>query len=107
MGPSVMSTPKTTPGDTMKQSLSDAIDDYNSFRRSTDISKRTIASDVTVLRRFLSVNGNVWVHQINERHVVRHFEVSARSRAASSLAVDHKVLRGFFAWSRQTKRMGT
>lgn len=89
----------------MKQNLSEAIDDYAAFRRSQDLSKHTLGSDRTVFKKFLSVNGNIWVHQINDVHVTRHFEVAARTRQSSSLTVDHNALHGFFAWARHTKRM--
>jgi len=89
----------------MRQELSDAIEDYLSLRKSQDYSKRTLANERTVLKRFLSVNGNLWVHQISEVHAVRHFEKASQTRSSGALQLDHTVLGQFFTWARQTRRM--
>lgn len=89
----------------MKQDLSDAIEDYARWRKSQDFSKATLRADGIVLRRFLSINGNVGVWQISDRHVQRHFEDAAKTRQASTLRNDHTVLHGFFKWCRHTRRM--
>ena len=87
------------------QLLSDAIDDFLRFRRSSQIKKSTIKTDTTVLKRFLGVAGNVWGHQINEIHVIRYFEDASRTRQPQTLRSDHNVLNVFFEWCRHTKRM--
>ena len=89
----------------MKELLSDAIDDYLRHRKSQDYSKGTLNCDRQVLKRFLSITGNVWCHSITERHVERHFDVASLKRQASSLKNDHSVLIGFFRWARHTRRM--
>lgn len=89
----------------MRQELSDALTDYIVLRSSQDFSKRTLLNEKGVLKRFLSVNGNVWVHSINERHVTRYFEDAAKTRAPRSLQLDHTVLNQFFDWARKTKRL--
>lgn len=89
----------------MKQELSPAIEDFISWRRSQDLAKNTLAVDRQVLKRFLAVTGNIWCHQLEDRHVDRHFEVAARTRQASSLKNDHTVLNAFFAWARHTRRI--
>jgi integrase len=88
-----------------KALLSDAIDDWFALRRSTDISKNTIANERGVLRRLLAVNGNIWVHQIDERHVTRYFEDASKTRQPTTLQLDHTVLAQFFDWARRTKRL--
>lgn len=93
-------------GEAVKQELSPAIDAYQNFRSSQDYSRGTLAQDKQVLKRFLSVTGNVWCHAVTDRHVQRYFEVAARTRGASTLKVDHGVLVRFFKWCRHTGRMG-
>lgn len=88
-----------------KALLSDAIDDYFALRRSTDIAGNTIANEKGVLRRLLAVNGNIWVHQINEQHVTRYFEDASKTRQPTTLQLDHTVLVQFFDWARKTKRL--
>lgn len=78
--------------------LSDAIADYERHRRSTDIAKSTLKVQKSTLNRFLSVNGNIWVHSIREMHVTRFFEEAAKTKQPQSLRNDHDVLKGFFAW---------
>lgn len=89
----------------MREQLSDAIDNYLRFRRSQDYAENTVRSDQQVLKRFLSVNGNVWMHVIGERHVERHFEEVSRTRKNATLRNDHGVLDRFFKWARHTRRM--
>lgn len=89
----------------MKQLLSDAVDDYMVLRGSQDYSKRTLTNEAGVLRRFLTVNGNVWTTSIAQRHVIRYFEEAGRTRRASTLHMDHTVLGQFFEWMRKSKRM--
>ena len=89
----------------MKQLLSDAVDDFCVLRASQDFSKRTLANERTVLKRLLSVNGNVWCHSIADRHVIRYFEEAGRTRSSTSLQLDHTVLGQLFDWMRKTHRM--
>lgn len=89
----------------MRQELSDALDDYMVLRASQDLSKNTLANEKGVLKRFLAVNGNVWVHSLTERHATRYFEDAGKTRSPRSLQLDHTVLNQFFDWARQTKRL--
>jgi integrase len=93
-------------GATMKQQLSDAIEDFLRGMASQDYSKKSVRQYRIVLNKFLTVNGNIWCHNITERHVTRHFEVAARTRKPVSLGVDHSALSRFFEWCRHTRRMG-
>jgi integrase len=88
-----------------KALLSDAVADYMVLRGSQDFSKQTLANENGVLRRFLAVNGNIWVHQISERHATRYFEEAGKTRSPRSLQLDHTVLCQFFDWARKTKRL--
>lgn len=89
----------------MKQQLSDAVDDYLAQRTSNGYSKGTMRNERMVLKRFLSVSGNIWVHSITDRQVTRYFEDAGKTRQASSLKMDHTVLNQFFTWARQTRRL--
>lgn len=90
----------------MRQQLSDAIEDYRSWRKSQDMAKGTLANDKVILTRFLTTVGNIYVGNITERHVTQFFTEAAKTRRPSSLKNDHQILSGFFAWARHTKRMG-
>lgn len=89
----------------MKEELSPAIDHYMRFRQSQNYSRGTLKVDAGVLKKFLSVNGNIWCHTITHRHVERHFEEVTKTRQAASLKNDHGVLVRFFKWCRHTGRM--
>lgn len=89
----------------MRSQLNDAITDYLVLRGSQDFSKRTLANERGVLTRLLAVTGNIWVHQMNERHATRYFEDAGKTRSSRSLQLDHTVLRQFFDWARHTKRL--
>lgn len=89
----------------MRQELSDSITDYQRFRSSQDYSKATLRAEQMILKRFLTVNGNIWVHAITERHVNVHFEAASKTRGAASLQQDHSVLISFLEWARKTGRM--
>lgn len=88
-----------------RQLLSEAVDDYMALRKSNDLSKRTLLNEQGVLKRLLAVNGNIWVHQITERHVTRYFEEASKTRSPRSQQLDHTVLGQFFEWARHTKRL--
>lgn len=88
-----------------RELLSEAIDSYMILRSSQDFSKNTIRNDAGILRRFLAVTGNIWVHQITENHTTRYFEDAGKTRAARSLRNDHTILNQFFSWARRTKRL--
>ena len=89
------------------QQLSDAVEDFLRFRKSSDIAANTIRTNRTTLMRFLAVNGNIWCNQIDESHVMRYFEEASKTRSASSMSNDYDHLSLFFDWARQTKRMGS
>ena len=91
----------------MHQSLSDAIEDYERWRRSQHIGKQTIRNEASILRRFLSVNGNIQCRQIGDIHVTRHMEDAAKTRSPESMRLDHTVLATLFEWMRHTKRMAS
>lgn len=91
----------------MKTNLSDAVDDYERFRKSTDIAASTIKVQRTTLTKFLATTGNVWCHQVTSLHVTRFFEQAAKTRQPQTLRNDYTVLEGFFEWARKTKRMGS
>lgn len=91
----------------MKQLLDDAVEDFLAHRRSQDFSKRTLNNERMILKRFLTVNGNIYLHNVTGRHITRHFEEASKTRAPQSLRLDHQTLNVFFAWARQTKRMAT
>lgn len=89
----------------MKDLLSDSIDAYMRHRTSQNYSKGTLKVDRQVLTKFLAVCGNIYCHQITDRHVERHFEEVSKTRKAASLKNDHGVLVRFFKWARHTGRM--
>lgn len=89
----------------MQERLSEAIENYSRFRRTQQYAANTLKVDTQVLNRFLTINGNVYVHNINETHVERHFEEVSRTRSAASLKNDHATLTGFFKWAKHTRRM--
>lgn len=91
----------------VKDLLSDSIDAYMRHRTSQNYSKGTLKVDRQVLTKFLAVSGNIYVHQITDRHVERHFEEVSKTRKAASLKNDHGVLVRFFKWARHTGRMPT
>lgn len=82
-----------------KMTLSDAKDAYLAHRKSTRKAASTVRNDDYVLRRFLDVTGNLYVHNIQERHIDHHFNVAGETRGEQSLNVDHVVLNGFFSWA--------
>lgn len=86
--------------------LSDAIEDYERYRRSQDYSKATIANHRTTLKRFLAVNGNIWCHAINDRHVTAFFEELGKTKQPHSQRNDHTALNLFFDYLRHKNYMG-
>lgn len=85
--------------------LSDAIEEFMRDRRSMDLSRGTLKQDEVTLRRFLGVNGNVWVHSLDTSHVTRFFEDLVRTKTSTSMRNDYHRLSTFFAWARSTGRM--
>lgn len=93
-------------GHDMKQLLSDGIEDYLGWRSSQDYGASTLVNEKVVLKRFLTVTGNIYINNVTARHVTRHFEEASKTRQPSTLKLDHSYLGLFFDWARQTKRMG-
>ena len=89
----------------MKALLNEAIADWERFRRSQGIAKNTINGQLGILRRFMTVNGNIYVDKINDHHVTRHFEEASKTKGQAALRNDHVALSVFFDWCRHTKRM--
>lgn len=89
----------------MRALLSDAIEDWLRFRRSQDIAVNTIKGNATVVRRFLTITGNIYCDKITEHHVTKYFEVASKTKQPQSLRNDHGILSVFFDWCRHTKRM--
>lgn len=90
----------------MKQALSDSIEDYLSHLRSKGDSESHLKSNQICLRRLLTVVGNILTENIHEGHIDTYFTAAARTRSASSLAIDTSILRSFFRWAIRTKRAG-
>ena len=89
----------------MREELSPAVDAYLRHRRSQDYSKATLRVDQQVLKRFLSINGNIWCHTIADTHTNRHFEQVSKTRGPAAMRNDHATLSQFFKWCRHTGRM--
>lgn len=89
----------------MKELLSDAVENYMRHRTSQNYSKGTVKVDREVLKRFLATCGNIWCHQIKDRHIERYFEDASKTRQGNTLRKDHGVLSKFFKWCRHTGRM--
>lgn len=90
----------------MRQELSPAIEDFAGHRASLGIAKTTLKSERVVLRKFLTITGNILVESVQEVHIDTYFTTAARTRSARSLGVDTTVLRTFFSWAERTKRLG-
>lgn len=92
----------------MKQALSDAIEDYRHHRESLGVAENTLASDKKILRRFLTITGNILVENVHEGHIDTYFrEVSKTGLSPRSQGVDTSTLKGFFAWAHRTRRTRT
>lgn len=89
----------------MRQELSDAITEYQLWRSSMDYSKQTLANERSVLKRFLSITGNIWCHSIEPRHLTNYFTRISATRKPHTQRLDHTVLNQFFEWCRHTRRM--
>jgi integrase len=90
----------------VKQLLSDAVDDYLNHRLSRGLAASTIRNEKAVLKKFLSVIGNVYVENVHEEHIDRHFRAAGESRSPQSLTVDDAALKAFFRWAHRTRRTG-
>lgn len=79
--------------------LSEAIEAFLAFRKSNGIAVGTRRNEGHVLRRFLLVNGDLFVATLGDRHVDKHLQVASASRGDGALGIDHTTLRAFFAWA--------
>lgn len=89
----------------MRQLLSDAIDDYDKFRASQDRSKRTRYNDRCTLKALLTSAGNIYCHNLSDRHVTDFLATRSLTRSTNALRLDHVILNTFFGWARHTARM--
>lgn len=85
--------------------LSDALEEYERYRKSQAYAKATIANHRTTLKRFLAVNGNIWCHAINDVHVTRFFEELSKTKQPHSQRNDHTALNLFFEYLRHKAYM--
>lgn len=90
----------------MRQELSPAIEAFIGHRTSMGIAKQTLKSEKGVLRKFLTVTGNILVESVQEGHIDAYFTVAAKTRSPRTLGQDTAVLRAFFSWAERTKRLG-
>lgn len=88
-----------------KTYLDDAITDYMEKRVSERKSKSALAMDQTALRRLLTLTGNIYVENINGKHMNQMFIKLAQSCSDRSLCNYHYVYEAFFAWCAKSKRM--
>lgn len=88
----------------MKQLLNEAIEDYMRHRQSKKLSPHTLRRERMVLRRFMTVNGNIYLWSVKDSHVDRYMLDAGETRPRS-LHLDINTLKHFFAWARHTKRM--
>lgn len=90
----------------MRQELSPAIEDFHAHRESMGIAKMTQKSEKGVLRRFLTITGNILVESVQEYHIDSYFKEASKTRSARSRGIDTTTLRTFFSWAERTKRLG-
>lgn len=90
----------------MRQALSDSIDDYMKNAASRGLAAGTLKGQREILRRFLTVTGNILTENVHEGHVDVYFLRAAEKRSARSLRLDTSTLRTFFQWATRTRRLG-
>lgn len=85
--------------------LSDAIEDFLQFRTMNNKAKGTLKQDRSVLTKFLTVNGNIYCHNITSRHVTLHMQEAGKTKQPASLRNDHNSLAAFFGYCRHMRYM--
>lgn len=90
----------------MKVDLDTAVTDYLSFRKSLGVAPNTVRQGKYILARFLASCGrNIQLKSVSDAHVTNFFSVAAETRGQAALKIDYSVLKGFFEWSRSTRRV--
>jgi len=88
-----------------KTYLDDAIRDYLEKRVSERKSKSAIDMDRSALRRLQTHTGNIFVENINGKHMNQLFIKLAQTNSDRSLCNLHYIYEAFFAWCAKSKRM--
>lgn len=88
--------------------LSDAIDTFIASRASEGISKGTLAQDRGLLRRFLTVTGNIYVRNVTHKHIDDYFahRVAGGTVQASTLNHELAKLKVFFQYAEARRWLG-
>lgn len=89
----------------MKVRLSDAIDSYEQYRVSTGAAKETRRNDRQTLLALLTFTGNLYADHINHDRMTEFLAGRTATRSVNSIRVDYQVLKGFFRWAEDTRRV--
>jgi len=88
----------------MKITLQQAADDWQFHRKAQGIAANTIRTEQQIVRRFITINGNILVGNVTYRHVDAHLTAAGKTRSRNSLVLDHGALRRFFGWCVATNK---
>lgn len=83
--------------------LSDAIELYIGYMRAKKMAHSTIKGNACTLRRALTLWGNIYVYNINPRHVDRLFSESSWNERSTNNNLQR--MKAFFAWCRNMEFM--
>lgn len=89
----------------MKDRLSDAIDAYETFRRSQGVAKNTLKNDRQSLLALLSNVGNIYTDHVRHEAMTEFLASRFETRSPNSMRTEYTVLRCFFRWAEDTRRV--
>lgn len=86
--------------------LSEAIDEYLTYRRASGISHNTCQGDAVVLGRLLQNIGNMKVRSVMPRHIDHHFTAESGRLQPSSINMYLGKVKIFFKWCGKRRYLG-
>jgi integrase len=89
----------------MKTHLSDAIDSYAQYRVSIGTAKETRRNDKQTLMALLAHCGNIYSDHVSHDRMTEFLAGRTATRSVNSIRVDYQVLRSFFRWAEDTRRV--
>lgn len=85
--------------------LAEATDRFLVSLEAQGRAKNTRRNYEGVLRRFLRINGDLFVVNLDGRHIDQHFIAAKATRDLASLGIDHACLARFFGWLVQNRHI--
>lgn len=88
-----------------RDKLAGAIEAYHRYRAGDNLAKSTLKTEDWVLRKFLTLTGNIYAENLTEDHVEAFMTLLWQTNKARAMVNHFHMMKRFFTWLHDTERI--